>query len=299
MWKQSANRPWAALLGVGGLILTAVVVFQGIVTAAPPVGAQGAERAREERGARVSLGTDGGRLGMTVDDLESSDARGSVIEGAIVRAVTLGSPAADAGLESGDIVVEFDGERVRSARQLHRLVQETPVGREVPLLVIRENERLTLRVAPGEGADSLSAIREWMPDLDRWEQRLRRVLPETLRRDREFQFEGQRRGRQRLGIEVTDVGPQLAEYFGVDHGVLVTMVTLGSVAANAGLEAGDVLTAIDGEPVDDIGALHRMVAAIVPPATVQLGVSRDGAALTLPAHFDQTPEPRRRADRRL
>ena len=299
MWKQSANRPWAALLAVGGLILTAVVVFQGIVTAAPPVAAQGAERTSEDRGLRVSFGTEGGRLGMSIDDLDSSETRGSLTEGAIVRAVTLGSPAADAGLEDGDIVVEFDGQRVRSARQLSRLVEETPVGREVPLLVMRDNERLMLSVTPGEGADSFTAIREWMPDLGRWEQRLRQVLPETLRRDREFHFEGQLRGRQRLGIEVTGVGPQLAEYFGVDHGVLVTTVKSGSVAADAGLEAGDVLTAIDGEPVYDIGALHRMVAAIAPPATVQLEVSRDGAALTLPAHFEKTPEPRSRAHRRI
>ena len=124
-------------------------------------------------------------------------------------------------------------------------------------------------------------------------------MPETLRRDREFHFEGQLRGRQRLGIEVTDVGPQRAEYFGVDHRVLVATVTSGSVAADAGLQAGDVLTAIDGEPVDDIGALHRMVAAIAPPATVRLEVLRDGDALTLPARFEKTPEPRRRAHRRI
>ena len=127
MWRQRANRPWAALLSVGGLILTAVVVFQGIVTAAPPVAAQGAERTSEDRGLRVSFGTEGGRLGMSIDDLDSSETRGSLTEGAIIRAVTFGSPAADAGLEDGDIVVEFDGERVRSARQLSRLVEETPV----------------------------------------------------------------------------------------------------------------------------------------------------------------------------
>jgi flagellar biosynthesis component FlhA len=50
MWRQSANRLWAALLIVGGHILTAVVVFQGIVTAPPPVVTQGAERTSEDRG---------------------------------------------------------------------------------------------------------------------------------------------------------------------------------------------------------------------------------------------------------
>ena len=180
MWNQNSNRSWAALLVVGGLILTAVVVFQGIVTAAPPAAAQGTERSGEDRGPRVSFGTRG-RLGISTHDLESSEIRGSLTGGARVRSVAPGSPAADGGLEDGDIVVEFDGERVRSARQLSRLVQETPVGREVPLVVVRDDERLQLRVTLGEGTDALVAIQEWMPDLGRWGQRLRRVLPPTFR----------------------------------------------------------------------------------------------------------------------
>ena len=281
MQQQTTNRPWATLLVVGGLILTAVVTFQGIVTAAPPRAERGAEQVLEDRSFPVSFGTEGGRLWISIDDVESSAIRGALTEGAIVRSVTVGSPAADAGLEDGDIVVQFDGERVRSARQLSRLVQETPVGREVPLLVVRDDERFTLRVTPGD-AGSVTAIREWLPDLGHWEQRLRQAL----------------RGRPQLGIEVTDVGPQLAEYFDVDHGVLVTTVTSESVAAEAGLQAGDILTAIDAEPVDDVGALHRIVAAIAPPATVRLEVSRDGAALTLSASFEKMPEPQRRVHRR-
>lgn len=284
MRNQSVNRPWAALIVTGGLILTAVVVFQGVVTAAPPAAAQGVERTPVDRGVWVSFGTPGSRLGMSIEDLDSSETQRSLTEGALVRSVALGSPAADAGLEDGDIVVEFDAERVRSARQLSRLVQETPVGREVPLLVVRDSERLVLNVTPEEGADSLTAIQDWMPDLGRWKQRLEQVLPGTR----------QQRGRQRLGVEVTDVGPQLAEYFGVDRGVLVTMVASGSVAAEAGLQAGDVLTAIDGKPIDDVGALHRMMAAIAPPATVQLEASRDGDTITLSARFERTPEPQRR-----
>ena len=299
MRNQSANRSWAVLLVVGGLILTAAVLFQGIVSAAP-VAEQGAARTPEDRGRglRVSFATEGGRLGISIDDVESPERPGSPTEGAIVRSVTIGSPAADAGLEDGDIVVEFDGERVRSSRQLSRLVQETPVGREVPLFVMRDDERLRLSVTPEE-VDSLTAFREWMPDLDHWEQRLRQALPQSLRRDREFLFEGQLRDRQRLGIEVTDIGPQLAEHFGVDHGVLVTSVLSESVAADAGLQAGDILTAIEGKSVSDVGALHRLVAAIAPPVTVQLAVWRDGAALTLAARFEEAPEPQRSLHRRI
>lgn len=113
---------------VGGLILTVAVLFQGIVSAAP-VAEQGGAPTAEDRGRslRVLFTTEGGRLGISIDDVDSPETPGSTTEGAIVRSVINGSPAAYAGLEGGDIVVEFDGERVRSARQLFRLVQKTPI----------------------------------------------------------------------------------------------------------------------------------------------------------------------------
>jgi serine protease Do len=283
MWNQNTNRPWAALLLVGALILTALVMLQGIVTAAPPPAPQGVEPTRDD-GLRLWSRMGGGRIGLSVVDLNSPEMRGSLTEGAVVRSVTPEGPADGAGLENGDVIVEFDGERVRGARQLSRLVQETPVGRDVPVLVARDDERVSLRVTPKEGPDLSAAVREWMPDLGRLEQRLRQALP---------------RGRQRLGIVVTDVGPQLAAYFGVEHGVLVTTVIAESVAADAGLEAGDVLTEIDGAPVDDVETLHRRVAAITLPATVQIEVSRDGEMITLEARFEEIPESNRRASRHI
>ena len=58
-----------------------------------------------------------------------------------------------------------------------------------------------------------------------------------------------------------------------------------SVAATAGVQAGDVLMAIDGEPVDDVGTLHRMVMAIDTGATFQMEVSRNGEVVTLQGRF--------------
>lgn len=298
MWNQNTNRPWAGLLLVGALILTALVMLQGIVTAAPPPAPQEAEPTRGD-GLRLRSAMGGGRIGISVDDLDFPEMAGMLSEGAVVRSVTPGGPAAGAGLENGDVIVEFDGERVRGARQLSRLVQETPVGRDVPVLVARDDERVSLRVTPEEGPDLSAAVREWMPDLGRLEQRLRRALPRMPHTDREFNQDQRLGGRQRLGIAVTDVGPQLAAYFGVEHGVLVTTVIAESVAADAGLEAGDVLTAIDGAPVDDVETLHRRVAAITPPATVQIDVSRDGETITLQVRFEETPESSRRANWRI
>lgn len=106
-------------------------------------------------------------------------------------------------------------------------------------------------------------------------------------------------GRRRLGIGVTDVGQQLAEYFGVDHGVLVTTVMSESVAAAAGVRAWDVLMAIDGEPVDDVGTLHSMVMAIDTGATFQMEVSRNGEVVTLQGRFEERRRETGRASPRI
>ena len=296
MLYESSNRSWAALLVVGSLVVTAIVLFQGIMTAASPPEAQGDEPNTEQREQRelrrerrldgralLWSGTHGGRIGVAIDEVESSTDNESVTEGALVRSVNPGSPAEEAGVEGGDVVVEFDGERVRSARQLSRLVGETPVGREIPVIVMRADERVSLLVTPEEGPNFSAVVREWLPDLGRLEQRVRDAVPHVTG---EFDFDGRfLRGRRRLGIGVTDVGQQLAEYFGVDHGVLVTTVMSESVAATAGVQAGDVLMAIDGEPVDDVGTLHRMVMAIDTGATFQMEVSRNGEVVTLQGRF--------------
>ena len=91
----------------------------------------------------------GSRIGLSIEDVTEDDA---VNEGAAVRDVLPDSPAESAGFVDGDVVVEFDGERVRSARQLTRLVQETPAGRTVGTAVMRDGRRVELDVTPESGA---------------------------------------------------------------------------------------------------------------------------------------------------
>ena len=87
----------------------------------------------------------GGFLGVGLDDVEG-EARG-----AKVGSVRTESPAAKAGIKEGDVVVRFDGEGVRSAAQLVRLVGETPAGRSVAVEVLRAGKAEKLTVTLGEG----------------------------------------------------------------------------------------------------------------------------------------------------
>ena len=77
----------------------------------------------------MALDGRGSQLGVMVSDLDAKAAGGGVK----IDEVNDGSPAERAGIKAGDVVVEYDGERVRSARQFTRLVQETPEGRSVAI----------------------------------------------------------------------------------------------------------------------------------------------------------------------
>lgn len=240
-------------------------------------------------GIRVLAGLGGSRIGLTVVDLESSDAAGRVEEGAYVETVRDGGAAQTAGFASGDVVVEFDGERVRSARQLSRLVEETPAGRSVNATVLRDGSRLVLNVIPQAGA-------EWRPSVGERAQRPSPIPERFRRRDLrglpgrvlDPNWPGLRR-RASLGIQAQALDGQLADFFGVEAGVLVVSVNEESVAASAGLRAGDVITAIGGEAVEDVPALRRRLAEVERGAVFAIDVTRGRASLTLQGRFAVRP----------
>ncbi len=151
----------------------------------------------QERTARVfSFESRGSQLGVTVSDLESADLVGAVSGGVRIDDVRSGTAAERAGLQPGDIVVSFDGERVRSTRQFSRLVQETPDGRVVGMDVVRDGQPRTLEVLPEprtafslDGAPGMTAWRfeELEPRLREIEPRLREELRRLEPRLRELE----------------------------------------------------------------------------------------------------------------
>ena len=285
----------------GTLLAVAVLLVAGPAAAGAGGGGEPARSAQEAREpawaearervrALFDPGAGGSSVGVTVRDVEDGAAPAAAEEGALVTEVADGAPAAAAGIEAGDVVVEFDGERVRSVRQLTRIVRETPAGRAVPATVLRAGARITLTVTPAErprpawttrlprvevaGPGASFAWRGHPSALDE--------LPDFV--DRAFRSVA---GRARLGIRGESIDGQLAGYFGVAAGVLVRHVGEETVAAAAGLRAGDVITAIDGEAVDDLGALRRRLSALDPGASFAVAVMRDGAETSLPAELEE------------
>ena len=107
--------------------------------------AQDGPRVQMPSAGRVSM------IGVRLSDVTAENAKTlklSKAEGAVVESVNPNSPASTAGVREKDVIIQFDGERVRSASHLSRLVAETPAGREVMFSVMRDGKRTDLRITP-------------------------------------------------------------------------------------------------------------------------------------------------------
>ena len=236
-----------------------------------------------------------GRLGVSIRDTSADDVKGAKLPspgGVVVEEVREDSPAQKAGFKEGDIVVEFDGERVRSARQFTRLVQETPVERPVQAVVMRDGQRMTLSVQT-EGSDSFSYFREFARPNALKVMPPRPPKPPLPPKAPSFEFmpriEQLFSSSGRLGITVDSLSDQLAEYFGTKDGVLVTSVSKDSAAAKAGLKAGDVITGLDASPVDSPSDLSLRTQRLDSGTEFTLDIIRDKKPMTLKGKLEPRP----------
>jgi serine protease Do len=267
----------------GGRVALAAVasaaVTVAVMSAIRPVNAQ-------EQQPHVVLRsiTSGASIGVSIRNVTSDDASKAKMGqpgGVYVESVREGSPAAKAGIQSGDIVVEFDGERVRSASHFTRLVQESAPNRQIAAAVIRGTSRQTLNVVP-EDSGSVNVLSE---ETRRRLQDLERRLPRELEN---FNFNGDVVRRvapvngAALGITLSPLSDQLASYFGVKQGVLVSSVATDSPAAKAGIKAGDVITAVNGQNVASSADITRALRD-KREETVDVAVTRDKKSLSLKA----------------
>jgi serine protease Do len=250
---------------------------------------------------RVQIDGIGGSIGVNVRDVtadEGQRAKLSPPQGAYVTNVENGSPAEKAGIMSGDIIVEFDGERVRSARQLSRLVRESPDGRTVRTAIVRDGNRRTVDLTP-------DGDRAWfaMPDLSGLERQMR-----DMARNFEFRYDGPGgRGwggwvggtRGRLGVQLMPITDQLATTFGVKGGVMVTSVDTDSPAGAAGVKAGDIITAINSRSIDDVSDVVDEIRRADDGGSLTITLTRDRKEMKLTARLPERERPAARTRRSI
>jgi len=196
-----------------------------------------------------------GWLGVTVQALnqELADSFGlDSTHGALVNEVIKDSPADKAGLERGDIIVEYDGKRVDELNDLPRLVAATPVGETVRVKIFRDGKERTVKVEIGRLDDGQA----------------------------ELAVDAEESGGV-LGLTVTNVTPELVERYSLesDQGILITRIDPEGPAAEANLRVGDLIVEADGKEVESVKEFEAVVGQMKSGKVLRLLIQRRATLL--------------------
>jgi serine protease Do len=205
----------------------------------------------------------GSFLGVGIQEIDA---------GVQVTRIAPDSPAEKAGIQTGDVVTQYNGQRVEGMEQFSRMVRETPAGREVKIGIIRNGAPQTIAVKilsrtaisgqliPGSGQEPFQFR---FPDMPQSHMMWRSAM---------------------LGIEAEALDGQLAEFFGVKEGALVRAVDKGSAAERAGIKAGDVIVRVDDAKIAAPAEISTRLRALRGRSAALVVVrDRKQVSLTLPA----------------
>ncbi|HKJ05007.1 MAG TPA: DegQ family serine endoprotease [Geopsychrobacteraceae bacterium] len=195
-----------------------------------------------------------GWLGVSIQKISDELAESfglAQVSGALVAEVIEGSPAADAGIRRGDIILEFNGQEVDEMNDLPRIVAATPVDKSVEVKLFRDGKEVTVKVKVGKLAgDGRTA--HGVTELE-----------------------------ERMGLSLTPLGDETSDRYGLDlqSGLLVSAVDPDGPAADSNLRPGDVIVEVNGKEIDGLGQLRTIVAPIAPGKVLRILVQRGASSL--------------------
>lgn len=245
----------------------------------------------------VVRGSGGSFLGVGVAEVEAERAKALNLReerGAEVKSVEEDSPAEKAGVKVGDVVVEYNGQRVEGIEQFVRMVRETPPGRKATLTVWRNGAQQTLtatiatRKAMTRSWNTDGGVEVHIPEIRIPEIRIP-DLPRTIMSWRS----------STLGIEAESLSSQLAEFFGVKDGVLVRSVVKDSPASKAGIKAGDVITKVDDSKVTSPREVTSALRGARSKKTIPVVLVRNQKETTVQVTLEEKSEAQQDRERAL
>jgi len=240
--------------------------------------------------------------GTLVPDLAKAMTLPEDPRGVLVSEVVAGSPAEAAGLQGstdevtidgiqttvgGDVIIAMDGKEIKDMDSVIAYLSTLTVGQKVALTILRDGKEQTVDVTLAARPATLSQAEPVNPQ----------PVPDQQSPDQQSPDNGQQQpgqtSRPRLGISGLELNSELASTLSlpVEEGILIIEVVPGSPAETAGLKAGnetfdlngeqihvggDIITAIDGQPVTTVAALRDALRQYVPNATLTLTILRDG-----------------------
>jgi serine protease Do len=167
-------------------------------------------------------------------------------KGALVSQVANDGPAHKGGIETGDVIIEFDGKKVSEMNDLPRVVASTPVGKAVEVKVLRGGNEVVREVKIAEMEQNEEAAN---------------VSSST---------------RKPLGMTVQNLTPEIAKGLGLktETGILVANVAPGSPAAKADIRSGDVIRQVNKKPVKDVEDFKQKIETAKDQETILLLIQR-------------------------
>ena len=170
--------------------------------------------------------------------------------GALISGIIKGGPVEHGEIQPGDVIVKFDGHEIKAMHELPRVVAESPVGKDVEIVVLRKGKEQTVHVKLGrlEDGDKLASAEESKPDAAAPDAKGKQTLPNTVLGMSLGALDDATRGKFKIAADVA--------------GVVVTEVEPGSAAAEKGIAAGDVITEITQQAVSKPKDVSERIAAL-------------------------------------
>ena len=205
-----------------------------------------------------------GWLGVSIQEVTQNLAKQFGLgetKGALVSEVMADSPAAAAGIKSGDVVVSYDGKPVDSPAVLRNLVAQTPIGKSVKVEVLRDKKRETVSIKIAEQPKEMA---------------------QAEGEDETIESGGKQSALS--GMELRNLNPDISRQLGLPpgmRGVVITGIAPDSAAAQAGVEAGDVILEINRQPVRSVNDVRKISAKLPKNEGVLFLLNRRGGKLFL------------------
>ncbi len=214
-----------------------------------------------------------GWMGVSIEELSSQRAQELKLPGVYgVQVINVGadSPAAKAGVKAGDVITDFNGQRVEGVIEFRRMVRETPPGHRIQMNVWRDGHSQSLSAEVGKSPNQEVPLEGILRPFDN--------LGPNM-----FRFGSPAPMASVLGITGQNLSGQLGRFFNAPdgQGVLVRDVEPNSPAGKAGLQAGDVITKVNGNRIRTLRELRDQLREYREAESVTLSVLRRGAEMSI------------------